>query len=362
MFADRGLSPIQISILLMVWALTSFLLEVPSGVLADKYSRKNILFFAEIIRVIGYSFWLFMPNFVGFLIGFILWGIKSAFTSGTFESLVYDELKANGEEAKYVKINGIIQSLGYFAFIFAGLGSSLTIGRGYGFVLVLSIAALLISSLSIFLLPSAKKSESTGETRYFSLLKEGIRHAVRIPEIFKLIIFISLGQALFGALDEYWSIFASGTGLPLQGIGIFFVIYGLVQALASLIAYQFETLNIKVLEFLFFLNGVLLIVAATYYKIPALLLLFVFSFIFKLIDTVSNSRLQHEIINHEVRATVTSVKGFFVELAVIGLYFTFGLMAKYSNYRQAFIYIGIIVSIIGLGYLILNNKESVPAK
>lgn len=94
MFVDKGLSPLQISILLMVWAGTSFVLEVPSGVIADKYSRKNILVFSQLVRIIGYMFWVLMPNFLGFLVGFILWGIKSAFTSGTLESFIFDELKA----------------------------------------------------------------------------------------------------------------------------------------------------------------------------------------------------------------------------------------------------------------------------
>lgn len=43
MFTDFGISPAQIGILLAVWSITSFALEIPSGAIADKYSRKNIL-------------------------------------------------------------------------------------------------------------------------------------------------------------------------------------------------------------------------------------------------------------------------------------------------------------------------------
>ncbi|HUW21502.1 MAG TPA: MFS transporter [Candidatus Bathyarchaeia archaeon] len=203
MFADKGLNALQISILLMVWAGTSFLLEVPSGVLADKYSRRNILFGAELVRIIGYTFWLLMPNFLGFLIGFILWGVKSAFTSGTFEALVYDELKANGEENKYIKIQGVVQSLHYIAFIFAGVGASLAVSFGYSFVLVASILSLTVSSISILLLPKARMVQSTGEKKYFKLLKEGLEFSIKIPTVLGIIVFIALAQALFGALDEY---------------------------------------------------------------------------------------------------------------------------------------------------------------
>lgn len=359
MFSDSGLNALQISMLLMVWAVTSFVLEVPSGVLADKYSRKNILFLAELARITGYLFWLLMPNFLGFLIGFVLWGVKSAFTSGTFEAIVFDELKANGQERQYTKIQGIIQSLGYLAFIFAGIGASLAISFGYGFVLVISMLSLALSSFAILLLPKSKSIGSTREKEYFKLLKEGLRFSLKTPAILNVIVFIALGQALFGALDEYWSIFANQVGLSKQWLGIFFVIYGLVQAASSLIAYKFEKANNKFFEFLFLANGVLLISAAYFYRVPVLILLFVFSFSFKLIDTVTNSRLQHQISNPNVRATITSVKGFFVELAVIGLYLVFGLIARYASYQSAFFAIGVVISVVGTFYLVFNKHKKI---
>ncbi len=93
MFADKGVTPAQIAVLLSVWSVTSLLLEIPSGVWADRYSRKNILFIGQIIRAVGYFIWLISPNFLGFLVGFLCWGIKSALTSGTLQALIYDELK-----------------------------------------------------------------------------------------------------------------------------------------------------------------------------------------------------------------------------------------------------------------------------
>ena len=90
MFGDFGQTPLQIGILLGTWSSTALLLEIPSGVLADKYNRRTILFLAQVIRGIGYLVWMLYPTFLGFLIGFILWGTKSAFTSGTFQALVFD--------------------------------------------------------------------------------------------------------------------------------------------------------------------------------------------------------------------------------------------------------------------------------
>ena len=43
LFADHGLTVAQISSLFAIWSLTGFLLEVPSGALADIVSRRGLL-------------------------------------------------------------------------------------------------------------------------------------------------------------------------------------------------------------------------------------------------------------------------------------------------------------------------------
>src|ERR1700684_453103 len=93
MFVDAGLTPVQISIVLIAWSATAFTLQIPSGVIADRWSRRHILACAQLARAAGFVVWLFYPHFWGFLVGLVLWGVKSAFTSGTFEALLYDELK-----------------------------------------------------------------------------------------------------------------------------------------------------------------------------------------------------------------------------------------------------------------------------
>jgi len=213
MFVDKGLSPIQISLLLMVWAGTSFILEVPSGVFADKYSRKTILVLSQIVRIVGYMFWILMPNFWGFLIGFVFWGIKSAFTSGTLESFIFDELKSHNVENEYAKVLGRLQSLGYLAILFSGIGASLSISLGYSVVLWISLISLIISTIAVYLIPDTRAIASTEETQYFALLRKGLEMSIKNVSILQIIIFVSLAQALFGALDEYWSIFANEAGL-----------------------------------------------------------------------------------------------------------------------------------------------------
>jgi len=94
MFAARGLSPSQVAATLMAWSVTGFLLQIPMGALADRFSRRWLLCLGQVLRGVGFVVWMLQPDFGGFLVGMVLWGVKSALTNGTFEALVYDELHA----------------------------------------------------------------------------------------------------------------------------------------------------------------------------------------------------------------------------------------------------------------------------
>ena len=78
MFVERGLTPAQLGFALMAWSVTGFLLEAPSGVIADRVPRKYVLAAAQLIRAAGFAVWWFIPGFWGALTGFLLWGVKSA--------------------------------------------------------------------------------------------------------------------------------------------------------------------------------------------------------------------------------------------------------------------------------------------
>ena len=138
MFADAGLTPIQISVSLTAWSVTTFLLQVPSGVIADHWSRRHILALAQLASGAGLAVWLAAPHFWGFLVGLILWGLKSAFTSGTFEALLYDELKARGEEGQYTRIFGRTRAVDSGAVLLAALGAAAMARFGYPAILAAS--------------------------------------------------------------------------------------------------------------------------------------------------------------------------------------------------------------------------------
>nr|QQZ51376.1 MFS transporter [Phenylobacterium glaciei] len=82
MFVAHGLTPVQVSATLMAWSITAFILQIPSGVLADRYSRRWILAGAQVLRVIGFLVWIASPSFLSCLVGMMLWAPRAPSPTG----------------------------------------------------------------------------------------------------------------------------------------------------------------------------------------------------------------------------------------------------------------------------------------
>lgn len=121
-FTDLGLTLDQFVMLNFIWAAAIFLLEVPSGALADTVGRKRLLVFASAAMVVEMSLLLFAPKNGGWvLLGVcalnrLLSGASEAAASGADEALAYDSLPAENRAAAWEDVLGAMmrwQSVGF---------------------------------------------------------------------------------------------------------------------------------------------------------------------------------------------------------------------------------------------------------
>jgi MFS family permease len=350
MFADAGLTPIQISICLIAWSAVNFVLQVPSGVIADRYSRRRILAVAQLGRGAGFAAWLVYPHFWGFLFGLVLWGAKSAFTSGTFEALLYDELKARGATAAYTQVFGRTRAVQAIGVLLAALGAAAVARYGYRPILFASAGSALMAVAAALALPRAPAQVSAAETDYLSHLRQGLAISLREPAVLNILVFSSLALALGAALEEFWPIFGAKVGLTRPVIALFVGAQNAIEALVSLAAHRLSNLRPRGFYALFALGGAVLIAAAAAFKPSAMILLALYSGLMKLIAVVFEGRLQHAIGSAQ-RATIGSVKGFLAQIGITALYVGFGPVAQATSYRIAFMTCGCAGVAVGLSYL-----------
>lgn len=354
MFTDAGLTPVQVSICLIAWSAITFVLQVPSGVIADRYSRRHILALAQLGRGAGFVIWLVWPHFWGFLAGLMLWGVKSAFTSGTFEALLYDELKARDAEAAYTRVFGRTRAVQAIAVLVAALGAAVAARFGYRPAVLASGGAAVLALAAALALPRAPAQFTTAETDYLGHLRQGLVVSFREPAVLSILAFSAVVLALGAALEEFWPIFGAKVGLSRPVIALFVGAQNAIEALVSLAAFRFAALRNRGFYALFACGGGVLTVAALVFRPWAFVLLAIYSGLMKLIAVVFEGRLQHAI-GSEQRATIGSVKGFLAQIGLTVLYVGFGPVAQLASYQFAFVACGLAGVAIGLGYLAVSR-------
>ena len=349
MFADRGLSGWEISLLFAAWSGIVIALELPSGALADRFSRKSVLFVGQLIRVAGYTCWVLYPEFWGFFVGFVLWGTESALSSGAFEALVFDELKRHGREAEYVRVLGRTRSFGYLGMIASSLAASALIAFGYELLVWGSVAAVLVAAVLVLTLPDAPAAAAARQKSYFSLLGEGVRFSAHHPIVLRLVLFAAFAVAVGGIIEEYCTLFADEAGMPAYGMGLFLAVVFMVPAIASFLAHRFEALPQRTFCIALFSCGVLLIAAAWQMSLASIALLVLFTFFIQVIDLVFDGRLQH-VIPSDTRATISSVRGLTIEIGAIMAFLGMGGIVGDGSYRGGFLVFGAVLLAVGLVY------------
>ncbi|WP_378735700.1 MFS transporter [Nocardia brasiliensis] len=161
LFADHGLSTGQISSLFAIWSTTAFLLEVPSGAWADTVSRRALLILSGVLLTGGFALWTLVPTYLGFALGFVLWGTAGALVSGTFEALLYDDLVARGERAAYARILGYTRAASETAIVVGIVaGTPLYLWGGYALIGWASVGFAALHTVIAMSLPSAPKAVS----------------------------------------------------------------------------------------------------------------------------------------------------------------------------------------------------------
>lgn len=108
-YVANNVSIEQFGIILGVFSLTIFALEIPTGVLSDFIGRRNTLLLSKLCYVIEVIIFCFFDGFWPFLIAKIISGIGVSLGSGTNEALLFETLKKIGREKEHRKVFGHLQ-------------------------------------------------------------------------------------------------------------------------------------------------------------------------------------------------------------------------------------------------------------
>jgi MFS family permease len=345
LFADTGLSDAQISVLFAVWSAVGIVAEVPSGALADRVGRRTALVTGALVQALGYACWVVFPGFPGFAVGFVLWGLGSAFASGAQEALLHDGLTAVGAEAHYARIQGWVGAAGLAVQVpTAGIATALFVTGGYAAAGWTSVATCIATAAVAARLPEtpqpvrgpgdripderhgrrnltderAVRAAEISEPSYLATLRAGVGEVATRPPLLRAVLAFGLLYGL-DAFEEYFPLVARDLQISTAVVPAALLAVPLVGALGAALGGPANRLGAGALAAVLATGAGLLALAAAVPHPAALGGVALFYGLYRSVLVVADARLQ-ERITGPARATVTSVANVVAELPAFVVY------------------------------------------
>lgn len=351
-FESMGLSASEISLLLAIWSGSCVILEVPTGILADHWSRKNLLIIGSISKALCYVLWLFSDGFALVAMGFVLWGLSEAFCSGSEEALLFDNLKHEGKYQEFDEVYGKGQFYFNIGVAISGLsGGFLAMAFGMQFVLKASIITTLICAC----ISAGFKEVNlyTADANSLKTLKESAAFCVKSKGLLVMIILSVTVIITAGILDEYDPLIAKGYGLNLGFIGIWGCLRYLLEAMGGRIAYKLKAILYKLrirdtftsIWVLCLIAGILLGLSGWIHSIILIPLYGLFYLLMSSAAVLHEDYIQQQIVD-QGRSTVHSLISLMNNLYAI---LSFGILSAVllgNSMRQVLIIVAIYIMVV----------------
>ncbi len=140
-----GLDPLQMVLVGTALELSAFIFEIPTGVVADLYSRKLSVTIGYVLTGAGFLLLALVPRFEVILISQVIWGMGWTFISGAYPAWLADEIGVERANNAYLRASqlGLLGS-------FVGIGTSVALAS-IALQLPIMVGAVGIIALGIFL-------------------------------------------------------------------------------------------------------------------------------------------------------------------------------------------------------------------
>ncbi len=171
-----GIALAQVQLIQSWFSLWVFILEVPTGAVADTIGRKHSIALGSLIVSLAVLLYGSFPRFEVFLVSELLFAVGYALTSGADQALLYDTLKEEGKEKESVKIFGRANSFHLLGIAVAAPIGSLIAGRfGLNAPMLASSIPFFIASIIGWMIPEpATHTQESQSPRYWDIIRKGL--------------------------------------------------------------------------------------------------------------------------------------------------------------------------------------------
>lgn len=227
-----GLSMVAISSMMIAYQVSKFILEVPTGYIADRFGRKT----SGLVGVVGmlgyYAALLFVRSPLLLIGAFALKGFAVACVSGSIEAIYIDSVSQD----QLVRLNVVERFVFYASYaISACVGGFISSAGAYLIGLSADIIAMVLTLVVVVCIPEMRRGGTAG-TPERGISPKMIGAAIACNGILRSAFIMDCSQAFaFVALEDFFSLLLVGRGMNAVASGVIIAVQLLASASMGLI-------------------------------------------------------------------------------------------------------------------------------
>lgn len=367
---SKGLDLFQVNVVNMVFMLSIFLFEIPTGAFADYIGRRRSILLSSFLTIACLVVYFISSSFIVFIFAEFLAALSAAFASGALDAWLVDSLKDRSDAESVDVIFSHSEIVGNIASLIGGLAGGyigiFALNLPFGVGVIVAILGSIMAFMFVYekpIISRVKVSIFDGFEKMAVIAKDSISFGIKHKVVLWLIISSVVTSFAFMSLNMYWSPRMD----ELTGNKVW--VLGWIWVLISL-AMIFGNYMIKVLlkqrrsyYWILIINTMVLaipiILAATSNFFAVVLSSFLIYEIGRGIRTPIHKSFLNKHIPNEQRATVLSFDSMMGRLGgAIGLV-VLGLVARNYSIQTAWLISGISLLILIPIYQKVNKYEKI---
>ncbi len=353
-----GLTPLQLVLVGTTLEISAFLFEIPTGVVADVYSRRLSIIIGYVLMGIGFLVEGLFPAFLPILLAQVIWGLGYTFTSGATQAWISDEI---GEE----KANALFLRATRYSLVASliGMGLALFIGANNVAmpIIVGAVGVLSIGIILIFIMPETGFTPTPQEDRttwghMLHTFNEGLK-AVKLRPRLMTILGVGFFYGLYSeGFDRLWvKHLLDNFEIPIlfgNNQVAFFAILRIASAVLTIFVVQYVEKKVDSSNSLAIGRAMMLVtglIAAAMIGFALSPLLSLTLCLYLVIDTLRDVRSPlhtawvNQKLDSETRATIHSMSGQVDSIGQIAGGSS-GLVARYLSVKAAIMFSGLLLT------------------
>ena len=175
-FIQNGLSLLQIGLLESIFHGTSLLCEIPSGMLADRFSYKTNLYLARLASIVSSILILFgQGSFWIYAIAMMINAWSYNFDSGTSTAFLYDSAVEAGQKDRYLQISSFLSGVAEVTRTLGTVVAGFFIHGALAWTYLIAIGFSFLSIILIYFMKEPVAKREKNEVLTFKMIVQQVR-------------------------------------------------------------------------------------------------------------------------------------------------------------------------------------------